>query len=147
MPGTARDKRRSARDVPNWRPHLTLRRTISVWGCSGLNLQRRRGLRGDSFTMRLKILRVRRGVRMVDTCAVFKLPVCCAACGSPQYETLLRISQGKPLVCVECRQSIDLPCDNSAIFSRAVAFVEGEQHAAWSPRLAVLADFAVNGRV
>jgi hypothetical protein len=39
------------------------------------------------------------------------------------------------------------PCDNSAIFSRAVAFVEGEQHAALSPRLAVLADFAVNGRL
>jgi hypothetical protein len=47
--------------------------------------------------------------------------------GSEQYETLLRISQAKPLVCVECRQSIDLPRDNSAIFGRAVAFVEGEQ--------------------
>jgi len=64
---------------------------------------------------------------MVETCAVFKLPVCCAACGSQQYETLLRISQATPLVCVECRQSIDLPRDNSAIFSRAVAFVEEER--------------------
>jgi len=84
---------------------------------------------------------------MVDTCAVFKLPVCCAACGSQQYETLLRISQGKPLVCVECRQRIDLPRDNSAIFSRAVAFVESEQCAVGSPQPAVLADFAVNGWV
>jgi hypothetical protein len=59
---------------------------------------------------------------MVDTSAVFKLPVCCAACGSQQYETLLRISQANPVVCVECRQNIDLPRDNSAIFTRAVAF-------------------------
>jgi hypothetical protein len=57
---------------------------------------------------------------MVDTCAVFKLPVRCAACGSQQYETLLRISQANPLVCVECRQSINLPNDNAVIFSRAV---------------------------
>ncbi len=64
---------------------------------------------------------------MVDTCAVFKLPVSCAACGSQQYETLLRISEAKPVVCVECRQNIDLPRDNSAIFGRAVAFVEGER--------------------
>ena len=64
---------------------------------------------------------------MVVTSAVFKLPVCCAACGSQQYQTLLRISQATPLVCVECRQSIDLPRDNSAIFSRAVAFVEEER--------------------
>ena len=64
--------------------------------------------------------------RMVDTCAVFKLPVRCA-CGSEQYETLLRISQAKPVVCVECQQSIDLPRDNSAIFSDAVAFVEGQR--------------------
>ena len=64
---------------------------------------------------------------MVETCAVFKLLVCCAACGSQQYETLLRISQATPLVCVECRRSIDLPRGNSAIFSRAVAFVEEER--------------------
>jgi hypothetical protein len=64
---------------------------------------------------------------MVETCTVFKLPVCCAACGSQQYETLLRISQATPLVCVECRRSIDLPRGNSAIFSRAVAFVEEER--------------------
>ena len=64
---------------------------------------------------------------MAVTSAVFKLPVCCAACGSQQYQTLLRISQATPLVCVECRQSIDLPRDNSAIFSRAVAFVEEER--------------------
>jgi hypothetical protein len=65
--------------------------------------------------------------RMVDTCAVFKLPVRCPACGSQQYETLLRISQANRLVCVECRQSIDLPHDNAEIFSRAVAFVEEQQ--------------------
>jgi hypothetical protein len=65
--------------------------------------------------------------RMVDTCAVFKLPVRCGTCSSEQYETLLRISQAKPVVCVECRQSIDLPRDNSAIFGRAVAFVEGQR--------------------
>src|SRR5258708_39287840 len=78
---------------------------------------------------------------MVDTCAVFKLPVRCPACGSQQYETLLRISQANRLVCVECRrisqanrlvcvecrQSIDLPHDNAEIFSRAVAFVEEQQ--------------------
>jgi hypothetical protein len=64
---------------------------------------------------------------MVETCTVFKMPVCCAACGSQQYQTLLRISQATPLVCVECRQSIDLPGDNSAIFSCAVAFVEEER--------------------
>ncbi len=64
---------------------------------------------------------------MVDTCVVFKLPVTCAACGSQQYETLLRISEAKPVVCVECRQNIDLPRDNSAIFGRAVSFVEGER--------------------
>jgi len=64
---------------------------------------------------------------MVETCAVFKLPVRCAECGSQQYETLLRISQATPLVCVECRESIDVPRDNSAIFSRAVAFVEEER--------------------
>jgi hypothetical protein len=64
---------------------------------------------------------------MVDTCAVFKLPVCCAACGCQQYETLLRISQATTLICVECRQSIDLPRDNAAIFSRAVAFVNEER--------------------
>ena len=51
----------------------------------------------------------------------------CATCASHQYETLLRIPQGKPLVCVECRQEIDLPRDNSAIFSRAVAFVKDER--------------------
>jgi translation initiation factor 2 beta subunit (eIF-2beta)/eIF-5 len=64
---------------------------------------------------------------MVETRAVIKLPVCCAACGSQQYETLLRISRATPLVCVECGQSIGLPHDNSAIFSQAVAFVEEER--------------------
>src|SRR5262245_27053697 len=64
---------------------------------------------------------------MIETCAVFKLPVCCAACGSQQYETLLRIAQATPLVCVECRERIDLRHGNSAIFNCAVAFVEGQR--------------------
>jgi hypothetical protein len=64
---------------------------------------------------------------MVDTCAVFKLPVCCAACGSQQYETLLRISQATALICVECQQSIDLPRDNASTFSNAVVFVNEER--------------------
>lgn len=70
---------------------------------------------------------------MVDTCAVYKLAVRCAACGAQQYETLLRISQARPLVCVECRQSIDLPRDNAAIFNSAVDFVEGERK--WAARV------------
>ena len=60
---------------------------------------------------------------MVDTCAVFKLPVHCPVCASQQYETLLRICMGS-LVCVECHHHIDLRHDNSAVFGRAVAFVE-----------------------
>ena len=64
---------------------------------------------------------------MVDTCKVCKLPVHCPACGSRQYETLLRISEAGPLACVECHENIDLPHDNPAVFSYAVAFVEGER--------------------
>ncbi len=73
----------------------------------------------------------------VTTCAVFKLPVCCAACGSQQYETLLRISQANSVGCVQCGRSIDLPRDNSTIFNRAIAFVEGER----ANRLAQLVTF------
>jgi hypothetical protein len=58
---------------------------------------------------------------MVYTCEVFKFPVRCAACGSEQQETMLRIAQGTPVVCVECRQEIDLPNDNSETFSEMVA--------------------------
>jgi hypothetical protein len=63
---------------------------------------------------------------MVDTCKVFKKPVRCVACGTRQYETLLRIAQGAPVVCVECRQEIDLQHDNSEIFNDTVAFVQAE---------------------
>jgi len=61
---------------------------------------------------------------MVDTCAVYKLPVHCRACGSQQYETLLRIYKADPLVCVECHHNIHVSRDNSATFGRAVTFVE-----------------------
>jgi hypothetical protein len=67
---------------------------------------------------------------MVNTCKVYKLPVRCAACGSQQYETLLRISQGAPVVCVECRQDIDLPHDNPETFSSTVAFVQSARQQA-----------------
>ena len=63
---------------------------------------------------------------MVDTSKVFKEPVRCVACGSQQYETLLRIAQGTPITCVECRQGIDLPRDNPEIFASTVAFVRSE---------------------
>jgi hypothetical protein len=63
---------------------------------------------------------------MVDTCRVFKKPVRCAACGSQQYETLLRIAQGLPVTCVECHRDIDLPNDNSEIFAIIVTFVQSE---------------------
>jgi hypothetical protein len=63
----------------------------------------------------------------VDTCAVIKRPVCCVACGAQQYETLLRISQARPVVCLECRQPIDLPRDNSSVFASARDFVEAER--------------------
>jgi hypothetical protein len=63
---------------------------------------------------------------MVDTCKVFKKPVRCVACGTRQYETLLRMAQGAPVVCVECRQEIDLQHDNSEIFNDTVAFVQAE---------------------
>ena len=43
-----------------------------------------------------------------------------------QYETILRIAQGAPVVCVECRQEIDLQHDNSEIFNDTVAFVQAE---------------------
>ena len=64
---------------------------------------------------------------MVDTCEVFKEPVRCVACGSQQYETLLRIAQRTPVICVECRQDIDLPRDNLEIFARTIVFVQSEQ--------------------
>src|SRR6516165_3882 len=63
---------------------------------------------------------------MVDTCQVVKEPICCAACGSHQYETLLRIARGTPVTCIECRQDIDLPRDNAEIFASTVAFVREE---------------------
>jgi hypothetical protein len=63
---------------------------------------------------------------MVDTCKIYKLPVRCVACDSQQYETMLRIAQGTPVVCVECRQEIDLPHDNADTFNNTVAFVQSE---------------------
>ena len=57
---------------------------------------------------------------MVDTCKCFKEPVRCVACGGRQYETLFRIAQGTPVICVECRQEIDLQHDNSESFKHAV---------------------------
>jgi hypothetical protein len=63
---------------------------------------------------------------MVDTCRVFKLPVRCAACDSQQYETMLRIAQGTPIVCIECRNEIDLPHDNAETFGNTIAFVRSE---------------------
>jgi hypothetical protein len=63
---------------------------------------------------------------MLDTCKIFKAPVRCVACGSRQYETLCRIAQGMHVICVECRQKIDLQHDNSEIFNHAV-FVQAEQ--------------------
>ena len=59
---------------------------------------------------------------MADPCKSFKEPVRCVACGSRQYETLFRIAQGTPLICVECGQVIDLQRDNSVIFRQAVLF-------------------------
>jgi hypothetical protein len=67
--------------------------------------------------------------RMIETSAVFKLPVFCRACGSQQYETLLRISNDDALVCVECQHNIDPSRDDPAIFARAVSFVEWERGA------------------
>jgi hypothetical protein len=64
---------------------------------------------------------------MADTCRVFKEPVRCAACGSRQYETMLRIAEGAPVTCVECQQDIDLPRDNSETFARVLTFVQSEQ--------------------
>ena len=63
---------------------------------------------------------------MADTCRVFKEPVRCAACGSRQYETMLRIAEGAPVTCVECQQDIDLPRDNSETFARVLTFVQSE---------------------
>jgi hypothetical protein len=64
---------------------------------------------------------------MLDTRAVYKLPVRCTACGSQQYETLLRISQNTSVICVACRGPIDLPGDNAAAVRRAIAFDQWEQ--------------------
>jgi hypothetical protein len=63
---------------------------------------------------------------MTDTCRVFKERVRCAACGSQQYETLLRIAEGTPMSCVECHQDIDLAHDNSETFARVLPFVQSE---------------------
>jgi hypothetical protein len=60
---------------------------------------------------------------MVNTFKVIKEPVRCTACGSQQYETLWRISQGAPATCVECHQDIDLREDNSEIFASTLAIV------------------------
>src|SRR5262245_51849592 len=64
---------------------------------------------------------------MVKTYAVFKYDVTCRACGCRQYETILRVSQARPLTCVECRQNIDVPQEHPALFTQAVAFVEWER--------------------
>jgi hypothetical protein len=61
---------------------------------------------------------------MLDTCRVFKESVRCAACGSRQYETMLRIAEGAPVTCVECHQDIDLAHDNSV--ARVLTFVQSE---------------------
>ena len=63
---------------------------------------------------------------MLETCRVFKEPVHCAACGSRQYETMLRIAEGAPVTCIECQQDIDLAHDNSEMFARVLTFVQSE---------------------
>ena len=63
---------------------------------------------------------------MLETCRVFKEPVHCAACGSRQYETMLRIAEGAPVTCIECQQDIDLAHDNSDAFARVLTFVQSE---------------------
>ena len=59
---------------------------------------------------------------MLETCRVFKEPVRCAACGSRQYETMLRIAESAPVTCVECQQDINLAQDNSETFARVLTF-------------------------
>jgi hypothetical protein len=66
---------------------------------------------------------------MVDTCKVIKQPIRCIACDSRQYETLQRIAEGTPVVCVGCHQDIDLPRDNLEIFTSTVAFVHSFREA------------------
>jgi hypothetical protein len=63
---------------------------------------------------------------MLETCRVFKEPVRCAACGSRQYETMLRVAEGAPVTCIECQQDIDLAHDNSETFARVLTFVQSE---------------------
>jgi hypothetical protein len=60
---------------------------------------------------------------MVDTAAVYKLPVDCAACGSQQYETLLRIHRGS-VTCIECHKKIETRHASSGAFRRAAEFIE-----------------------
>jgi hypothetical protein len=55
---------------------------------------------------------------MTDTCRVFKEPVRCAACGSRQYETMLRIAEGAPVTCVACQQTRERLCACSPSFSQ-----------------------------